>query len=33
MEGIRIENVIYASVDFDINIVIIIIVYDAGYIN
>lgn len=33
MEGICIENVIYVSVDFDINIVIIIIVYDVGYIN
>lgn len=33
MEGICIENVIYVLVDFDINIVIIIIVYDVGYIN
>lgn len=33
MVGICIENVIYVLVDFDINIVMMIIVYDVGYIE
>lgn len=33
MVGICVENVIYVLVDFDINVVIFIIVYVVGYIN
>lgn len=33
MEGVKLENRIYALVDFDIVVVFIIIFYDVGYIN